>query len=237
MNRLLIPSLALGTLVLGVGQAQAAQVTIDNFNTADQTVEVLTDGMDMDTATGSGVIGQERKIKLNVTSTDIDDPVLGAIATVSDGFATISNDSGVNSMTTFTWDGIGTSGLNADLTGGGMNQFFSLDVDTVDLEAMLTLDVTDSDGDMASLMNTQQSAGNIKFNFNDFSNFAATDFTSVESVSLTVNGPENTDFVADSLVTSVPEPLTILGSGLALGFGGLFKKEYSRKRQKAQSKN
>jgi hypothetical protein len=30
----------------------------------------------------------------------------------------------------------------------------------------------------------------------------------------------------------VPEPLTILGSGLALGFGGLFKKEYSRKRRK-----
>jgi hypothetical protein len=54
---------------------------------------------------------------------------------------------------------------------------------------------------------------------------------------LTVNGPENTDFVADSLVATVPEPLTILGSGLALGFGALFKKEYSRKRQKAQSKN
>lgn len=31
---------------------------------------------------------------------------------------------------------------------------------------------------------------------------------------------------------AVPEPLTILGSGLALGFGGLFKKEYSRKRRK-----
>jgi len=33
-------------------------------------------------------------------------------------------------------------------------------------------------------------------------------------------------------VSPVPEPLTIVGSGLALGFGALFKKEYSRKRKK-----
>jgi hypothetical protein len=30
-------------------------------------------------------------------------------------------------------------------------------------------------------------------------------------------------------VAAVPEPLTILGSGVALGFGALFKKEYSKK--------
>jgi hypothetical protein len=32
----------------------------------------------------------------------------------------------------------------------------------------------------------------------------------------------------------VPEPLTILGSGFALGFGALFKKEYSKKQKKAK---
>jgi hypothetical protein len=36
-------------------------------------------------------------------------------------------------------------------------------------------------------------------------------------------------------VTDVPEPLTILGSGIALGFGALFKKEYSRKQKKVKS--
>ncbi|MEQ8752715.1 MAG: PEP-CTERM sorting domain-containing protein [Coleofasciculus sp. G1-WW12-02] len=30
---------------------------------------------------------------------------------------------------------------------------------------------------------------------------------------------------------AVPEPLTILGSGLALGFGAIFKKQQSRRRQ------
>ena len=34
----------------------------------------------------------------------------------------------------------------------------------------------------------------------------------------------------------VPEPLTILGSGLALGFGAYFKKEYSRKQKQAKTK-
>ena len=39
-----------------------------------------------------------------------------------------------------------------------------------------------------------------------------------------------------SKITSVPEPLTILGSGLALGFGAYFKKEYSRKQKKTKAK-
>jgi len=42
----------------------------------------------------------------------------------------------------------------------------------------------------------------------------------------------NTQFSDSSLNTKpVPEPITLLGSGLALGFGVLFKKEYSRKRK------
>ncbi len=37
-------------------------------------------------------------------------------------------------------------------------------------------------------------------------------------------------------IEPVPEPLTILGSGLALGFGAYFKKEYSRKQKNAKAK-
>jgi hypothetical protein len=40
---------------------------------------------------------------------------------------------------------------------------------------------------------------------------------------------------ADFTLTQVPEPLTVLGSGVALGFGALFKKEYSRKQKKVKS--
>lgn len=241
MNRYLIPSFALGTFVFGVGQAQAAQVTIDNFNTVDQSVEVLgnpgTMAMNAMTNGDNNIIGGERKIKLTIEENEFNDPDLGAIVSIVDGFATVSNDAGIESTTVFTWDGTDTSPLNADLTGGGMNQFFRLDINSVDLQAKLALDVTDSDGDMASLTKTGLSEGSAIFNFNAFNNFAATDFNSVESVSLTVGGPQEVDFTADSLVATVPEPLTILGSGLALGFGALFKKESSRKRQKAQSKN
>jgi len=36
-------------------------------------------------------------------------------------------------------------------------------------------------------------------------------------------------------ISSVPEPLTILGSGIGLGFGALFKKKYSKKQKKVKS--
>jgi hypothetical protein len=36
-----------------------------------------------------------------------------------------------------------------------------------------------------------------------------------------------------TVTKAVPEPLTILGSGVALGFGVLFKREYSKKQKKS----
>ena len=42
-------------------------------------------------------------------------------------------------------------------------------------------------------------------------------------------------FTAYVEVDKVPEPITIMGSGLALGFGALFKTKYSRKQKKAKS--
>jgi hypothetical protein len=42
-------------------------------------------------------------------------------------------------------------------------------------------------------------------------------------------------FTAYVEVEAVPEPITIMGSGLALGFGALFKTKYSRKQKKAKS--
>jgi hypothetical protein len=42
-------------------------------------------------------------------------------------------------------------------------------------------------------------------------------------------------FTAYVEVEAVPEPITIMGSGLALGFGALFKTKYSRKQKKVKS--
>jgi len=162
----------------------------------------------------------------------------GVEVNVLDSLLTVSNDAGIESETVITWDGTEANTLNTDLTGEGINQSFSLDIVSMDSQAMLTLDVTDRGGDTANLNKTVKSSGNTKFKFNAFNNAMDTDFSDVESISLTVTGSQEFDLAADSLVvTSVPEPLTILGSGLALGFGALFKKEYSRKHQKTQSKN
>lgn len=40
----------------------------------------------------------------------------------------------------------------------------------------------------------------------------------------------------DVFIERVPEPLTILGSGVALGFGAMFKKEHSRRQKKTKTK-
>lgn len=62
----------------------------------------------------------------------------------------------------------------------------------------------------------------------------AGDFTiEADSDFYTSNGNNNRRFYAT--VEAVPEPLTILASGIALGFGGLFKKQYSRKQNKTKS--
>ena len=41
---------------------------------------------------------------------------------------------------------------------------------------------------------------------------------------------------ANGALETIPEPLTILGSGLALGLGAYFKKEYSKKQKKTKAK-
>jgi len=46
----------------------------------------------------------------------------------------------------------------------------------------------------------------------------------------------NNTFTADVEVEAVPEPITIMGSGLALGFGALFKTKYSRKKKSSLAK-
>jgi hypothetical protein len=53
-----------------------------------------------------------------------------------------------------------------------------------------------------------------------------------DKVVLTQRGEDDTiAFESDNhAYDAVPEPLTILGSGLALGFGALFKKQQSRRR-------
>ena len=63
------------------------------------------------------------------------------------------------------------------------------------------------------------------------------DVLSVDLAFLTQDGDAFQDYAIaavtnDPVPDPVPEPLTILGSGMALGFGALMKRQHSRKRQK-----
>ncbi len=56
------------------------------------------------------------------------------------------------------------------------------------------------------------------------------------AASINNNPPVNISNGPTESYKVVPEPLSILGSGLALGFGAYFKREYSRKQKKAKTK-
>jgi hypothetical protein len=121
--------------------------------------------------------------------------------------------------------------LSLDVTGGGINKFFRFNVLSVDLEGVLTLSVMDNNG-TASLTKTLSPSSNptsVIFKFNEFDNIATIDLTQVDAISLAIRGEENFDLMANSIVATVPEPLTLLGSAIALGLGTVLKKEYDKK--------
>ncbi|MEA5501368.1 PEP-CTERM sorting domain-containing protein [Limnoraphis robusta Tam1] len=77
------------------------------------------------------------------------------------------------------------------------------------------------------------SLGEITFNFSFVPGFFSAEDAAV------FYDVENGDGGAGNVAlasTDVPEPLTILGSGMALGFGALFKREQAKKRDKSASK-
>ncbi|MEQ9670373.1 PEP-CTERM sorting domain-containing protein [Coleofasciculus sp. G2-EDA-02] len=237
MKRHLVASVVAGTLAFSVGEAQAATITIDSFDDGLQSVSA-TSGTVFDSVTGSTseIVGGERDVQLEIIDNQFGRLLNAEVDALppppEPGILTISNDTGVKSKTIITWDGVGGSGLNLDVTGGGMNKFFRFDILTVDLSAVLTLSVNNT-ATLTKTVSETTDPTSVIFKFSEFDNASAMTFTDVQSISLMISGPANFDLTADSLVATVPEPLTILGSGLALGFGGLLKKEYDKKQKKS----
>ncbi|MFP4102209.1 PEP-CTERM sorting domain-containing protein [Coleofasciculus sp.] len=245
MKRHLIASVVVGIFALSVGEAQAATITIDSFDDGTQTLSATTRNstvFDAVTGSASEILGGERDIQLTIVEnrfgSNLNAEVDALPPSSEPGILAISNDTGVSSKTLITWDGEDENGLNIDLTAGGINKFFRFDVLSVDLGAVLTLSVMDNNGTATLTKNLSPTFESISviFKFNAFDNATAIDFSNVNSISLEITGEEKLDFSADSLVATVPEPLTILGSGLALVFGGLLKREYDKKQTISQHK-
>ena len=233
MKRALVCTLALGGILWQASQAQAISVTpitLDTFDTGSFTINQslgTTTGTFNNTETSSEILGGERNVNFTITQHTI--PERSAIAQVSGGNFILDLGPGVKTTASMTWDGIDTSGLNTDLTTGGLDAF-KLGINLIDLEADLTFVVTDNQNRISTLTKTGLKEGNQFFQFQNFIGNA--DFKDVYSVKLLVDTPMSADLQLDfleSTKSSVPEPFTMLGSIAALGFGTAFRRKYQKK--------
>ena len=105
-------------------------------------------------------------------------------------------------------------------------------IDTVEIDAAQQLGIAGIDLNEFGITATTAAANQVVYGFELTSGTGGTggadiygNFTSAAST---------TQLRAVPSGLAVPEPLTILGSGIALGFGALMKREHSRKRQKTE---
>ncbi len=218
-------SLALA-VSLGLGAFGSAEaVLIDNFDVTSQSVAA--DGSD--TAAAPEAIGGFRTIEITKAGP------LGATASVlvPPGIYSHSADALTSATSVITWDANGAGLGGVDLTGGLLNPEFVLDVLFIDIGGInLSISVTDTDGDSDTqavpVPGGFTAPGTLTLAFSAFD--PAVDFTSINSVSLTIAGDTASDLILDLLQTqgdtpppppSVPEPgiLLLLGSGLIGLFG------------------
>lgn len=220
-------------LLLSAGQASGTTViigtVIDSFDAASpQTTNLdflpappTRNASSVGIGASSDIIGGERELSLEVTA----NPGLQAsvnVLPILGGVLNVNNGAGVVSVSSVLWDGIGSGSLSVDLTRGGLDDLFALDLISVDQSASVTFTVEDLDGDLASLTRTGLLAGIELYNFADFSNLSATDFTNVKSIEMIVTGPDGVDlnldlFGAGSVVPSPSSVIAIQSLVLLLG--------------------
>jgi hypothetical protein len=236
LKRVLIPVLAVGVALVGTSQAQAVTfkprtvAVLDTFQAGTFTIDKSagnTRGSFNATQTGpvSEIRGGERDVNFTILQHSIANR--SAIAQVVNGDFLLDLGPGVKSTATLTWDGVGTSGLNTDLTQGDVDRF-ALGIDLIDQFANLTFTVTDNQNRVSTLTRNGLQAGLEAFKFNDF--IGSADFKAVRSVNLFIDTPTAADLQLEFFkATSVPEPFTIIGSVAALGFGASFRRKFKKK--------
>jgi hypothetical protein len=239
MKRLLLPALAIGVVLAGTSQAQAATIVpppivLDTFDTDGPLIDKsagTTIGTFSAVKAGPGILGGERKVDFKITTHPNNRT---AIAGVTEGQFILDTGPSVLTSASITWDGIGTAGLSnnpslgVDLTQQGAFEVFKLGIVDVDQYTNLKFTVIDKSGRTSTLTKNNLEAGPVNFNFADF--LGTADFTNAYSVQLGVTSPRAIDLQIDFLeATVVPEPFTILGSVAALGFGTAFRRKYKKK--------
>ncbi len=214
MKKIISSVLVAGSMILASG-VQAASV--DDFDGA-STLIIEADGSQ--NATYTGAIGGTRTVSVAKSGP------LGASAgvLVPPGVYTHSADALTTATSVITWDANGTGLGGLDLAEGRVFSVFSFEILSIDQGNVdLTFTVKDTLNAMASA--TLSGAG-IGLQSLAFDEFAGIDFTSIDFISLTINGGVASDLVLDNLKT-VPAPTTV-----ALILMGLAWFSINRKQQK-----
>lgn len=212
------------------GAASAATITIDDF----QDQQFVLPGSS-DAVQGSGILGGERE----ATYVSEENNPFGANLQVGNGFLTLNSFFPLVEAD-LVWDGLGNSGLGGvDLTDGGTEAGLAIDIFGIgtsvpDPELTLTFSLLDLDGNESTSVQsfaTDFLLDNASLNspvtaFFGFGGFAGTaDVSRIDSIALNIIGPSGLDLNFGPVKTApVPEPLTILGSMAAVGFGVAMKR-------------
>ncbi len=220
-----IPSLLMAGALAVSASLQAA--TIDDFDGA---ATLIIDADGSQNAAYGNAIGGSRTVSITKSGS------LGASAgvIVPPGVYSHSADALTSAISTITWDANGAGLGGIDIVEGLTNNVFAFDIQSIDQGNIdLILSVTDTLSNTSSF--TFSGAG-VGIQEVAFANFAGIDFTSIDAISLTVDGAEASDLILDSLGTSgdqvappsVPEPAAVwlIGAGL-LGFVGFRAKKSS----------
>ncbi len=206
--------IVLSLTLIAAGAATAAPITIDDFSTA----QIIPAGLN-GSVQNAGILGGERDVIANGSGTTF---------TATGGSAMMGTTGGPN-FVLLDYDGVDGSTSSAyllgdiDLTGGGINDSFQLNVASISGSVDWTVRVAESASSYNEGVVSISSPGIIQFSFASLSSQLGlgADFTGVERVTLRFNFDTNESITVENFSVGsaqtrpVPEP----SSGALFGLG------------------